>query len=518
MFNTLARKCNGNAYLSAETIIEVMQSHGFGDVDAAMMDRVEGRGSEQITLDLAGKFATVPELMTGISPEDISEPPKAAKLKKDTTIWGSETAIADDFADQHHRDFKFVMEYDWLVRDGTRWAKDKIFTPWAKIKPIALNHAAKLDRADSKRKVASRSTQAGALGLARGDHRIITTLEQWDANPDVLNTRGGAVSLTPENPAGNEDLFMKSTSVSPNRGSHPLWDRFLAQITASDAELQKYLQRVAGYCLTGSVKEQKFFFFHGSGRNGKGVFLRTLCAIMGDYAQFAPRGMFEERAYQPHTTELARLNGARLVVSDETTENSYWDVAKLKSLTGADPITARFMRQDDTTFIPQFKLVIPGNYKPRIRTLDPAICERLCLVPFTVSFAGAPDLDLEKKLIAEHGAILQWAIDGCHEWQRIGLAAPPAVRRATQEYFGTQDMLASWIADCCVLDRDAHTPSGDLFTSWCAYRRSAGEPEETQRAFSDRLIRADFVNGPAKNKSQRQGFFGIRLASTDPIP
>jgi putative DNA primase/helicase len=64
----------------------------------------------------------------------------------------------------------------------------------------------------------------------------------------------------------------------------PLWAAFLDRVTAGDLELQEYLQRVAGYCLTGSVAEHALFFLHGTGANGKSVFVNTVVEIMGDYA------------------------------------------------------------------------------------------------------------------------------------------------------------------------------------------------------------------------------------------
>ena len=65
-----------------------------------------------------------------------------------------------------------------------------------------------------------------------------------------------------------------------------------------------------------------------------------------------------------HTTDIAMLRGARLVTASETEEGRAWAEARIKQLTGGDPITARFMRQDNFTFRPTFKLMIVGNHKP----------------------------------------------------------------------------------------------------------------------------------------------------------
>ena len=88
-----------------------------------------------------------------------------------------------------------------------------------------------------------------------------------------------------------------------------------------------------------------------------------------------------------HPTDLAGLRGAGSSPAQETEEGRRWAESKIKALTGGDPITARFMRQDFFTYLPAFKLVIAGNHKPGLRGVDEAIRRRFHLVPFTVTIA-----------------------------------------------------------------------------------------------------------------------------------
>ena len=68
-----------------------------------------------------------------------------------------------------------------------------------------------------------------------------------------------------------------------------------------------------------------------------------------------------------HPTDLAGLRGARLVTAAETEEGRRWAESEIKTLTGGDRISARFMRQDFFEYMPQFKLLIAGNHKPGLR-------------------------------------------------------------------------------------------------------------------------------------------------------
>ena len=213
---------------------------------------------------------------------------------------------------------------------------------------------------------------------------------------------------------------------------HPLWTAFLERVTADNAELQQFLQRYVGYCLTGFTTEHQFVFAYGTGANGKGTFVNTVARIFGDYATIADMNTFLASHTERHPTDLAKLHGARLVIAQETQKGRRWDETKVKALTGGDRITARFMRQDYFDFTPTFKLFIVGNHKPRLRSVDEAMRRRLLLVPFTVQIPPAErDTDLPRKLEAEWPAILRWCLDGCLEWQRDGLAPPEIVRAAT---------------------------------------------------------------------------------------
>lgn len=109
------------------------------------------------------------------------------------------------------------------------------------------------------------------------------------------------------------------------------------------------------------------------------------------------------------------------------------------------------MRADFFTYTPRFKLVIVGNHKPTLRSVDEAIRRRIHLVPFTVTIPPEErDKDLPEKLRPEWPAILQWAIDGCMDWRDIGLAPPEAVVKATEKYLADEDTIAQWINEECV--------------------------------------------------------------------
>ena len=168
-------------------------------------------------------------------------------------------------------------------------------------------------------------------------------------------------------------------------------------------------------------------FAWGQGGNGKGVLFNTLAHVLADYAAVAAPDLLLVTNGDRHPTDMAMLCGARLVIASRSPSGRAW-TSPSWSLTGGDPITARFMRQDFFTYAPQFTLLVAGNHKPGFKAVDEAVRRRVQLVPLQNIPAAERDPRLGEKLAAEAPAILRWAIDGCLEWQRQGSTAGDRAR------------------------------------------------------------------------------------------
>jgi putative DNA primase/helicase len=400
----------------------------------------------------------------------------------------------------------------WLLWEGTRWRKDETLAVLDQVRSICAVSAHELlsnpnskTQASQAARLTSYRTITAVERLARTDRRVSTHPDEWDADQWALNTPGGIVDLRSGQIRAHTraDKITKSTSVAP-AGDCPTWRQFLQTATAGDTELQAFLQRMCGYMLTGSVREHALFFVYGTGGNGKGTFLNTVTSILADYQVVSSAETFTESKSDRHETEVARLVGARLVSAQETEEGKRWAESRIKALTGGDPISARFMRQDYFTFLPQFKLLIVGNHKPAFRSVDEAIRRRLHLIPFTVSIpAGERDPYLPEKLKSEAAGILQWMIDGCLEWQRIGLSPPAIVKDSTDIYLEDEDSIQQWIDEECVLDAPVFTAFKDLFESWTRWAERNGEFVGSQKRLAGKL------EGRGFRRDRRGGVRGV---------
>src|ERR1035438_9614509 len=398
--------------------------------------------------------------------------------------------------------------------DGTRWREDDTLAVFDRCRRICRRASAECGDVKERAamKIAAAQTVAAIERLARADRRHAAVVQQWDADAWLLNTAAGTVDLRTGELLSHlrEQYLTKITAAGPS-GECPMWRRFLDRVTDGNSELQEFLQRVIGYCLSGSTREHALFFLYGTGANGKSVFLSTIAGILGDYAKTAPASAFTASSTDQHPTDLAGLRGARFVTAIETEDGRWWAEAKIKSLTGGDRITARFMRQDFFEYVPQFKLIVAGNHKPGLRNVDEAIRRRLHLIPFTVTIAEQErDPDLAEKLKTEYPGVLQWAIEGCLGWQRDGLKSPDIVRSATSDYLAAEDAIGRWIEDRCLVGDGYWTAGAALFADWQQWSDRTGERPGTQKRFTQGL-QARGIQSERSGAAGARGFVGIAL-------
>lgn len=406
-------------------------------------------------------------------------------------------------------DLRYVpLRGAWHIWNGHKWVKDEKLSPFTRVRKH-IRALAQEDKAFGQ--LLKKNTVAAVEFLARSDSRVVTAQSSLDADIWALNTPSGIIDLKTGNvrACDKKALCTKSTSVGLS-DKRDTWNRFLLDVTDGDEELIGFLKRIAGYSLTGETREHALFFLYGTGGNGKGVFLNTLNGILGDYAAVAPMSTFMDSRMEAHPTDLAMLCGARLVSAQETRQGEAWAEGKLKALTGGDPITARFMRQDFFTYQPQFKLLLSGNHKPALKTVDESVRRRFRIVPFTVTIPDSrKDKNLPEKLRTEYGGILKWALEGCLEWQRNGLNPPQSVLDATDEYLVSMDVFADFINEQCETGPDFWEKFDSLFKRWCVFAKDRNEMPGKRQDLGDGLMRHGYALRRDKLKGRHVA--GIRL-------
>lgn len=428
----------------------------------------------------------------------------------------SEDALALEFATRYERQLRYTPGMDWQHFDGQQWSDDAGLRRMTLSRELCRDTATGLDDRTAK-KLKSSSTVNAVVSLARSDRRLMAAADAWDNDMGILNTSGGIVDLSTGSirATTHNDLVRRMTTVAPVLGPAPNWERFLKQVFLDDAEVINFMQVLLGYCLTGSVREQKIFFLQGKGGGGKSTLIDLVREIMGSYALKLSTSVLMQSKFDNSQANLAELQGVRLATSSEIESGHFWAEARLKELTGDATLAACRKYRDPIEFKQTQKHVVSANDRPRLRGGDAALRQRMVLVPFRASFRGtsSEDKGLDDKLRVEAPAILHWMIQGAVKWFAQGLTIPDPILAASEEYMDAMDDIAEWLDEDCDLVPSGWASIAELYTGFSRWKNKRGEVAPGKQTFTERLRQqTDLV----PHKSGARGFRGIRLKCLGP--
>lgn len=407
---------------------------------------------------------------------------------------------AQRFASEHAEHLRHIRERRvWLSWDGCVWKRDATGDAERAAKQTArtlFTAAGEIDDEDRQKRAVRWALQSQSeprlramLALASTEPEIALSAHEVDMDPFLLTCPSGTIDLRTgqlrEHDPADLITVQTETPFDP-QATCERWESFLREVFADDNELIGFLQRFAGYCLTGDTREHILIVMHGAGRNGKSTLLKVLQRVLGDHAVTAELSTFlRARGDRGPRNDLARLHGARLVSAAESGEGRALDEATIKEITGGDRIAARFLYGEHFEFTPSFKLVILTNHRPQVDGDDDAIWARLRLIPFEQCFEGREDKELDGKLQAEAPGILNWAIRGCQDWQAYGLGTAAAIQVATNEYRQDEDLLGAFLEERCTLTGEIKRDQ--LRTAYEAYCKQIGEKPLAANVLGKRL-------------------------------
>ncbi len=381
---------------------------------------------------------------------------------------------------------------------STKTDEDKAMNEWYKFQKDSRSHMAKMHMIDEFKKY------------------VIVKHGEFDKEDMLLNTESGYVDLS-SGELHDHDIDKKFSHQTVAEYSDnvdaPLWEKFLNQIFNNDEELIHYVQEAIGYSFTGSVDEQCLFILNGRGRNGKSVFSNVISDVAGNYAKQMNVQTIVAKKNQSGSanSDIARLEGARIVTSSELNEGDRFDESLVKQLTGGDKILARFLYGSEFEYKPKFKIWMATNHLPIIRGTDDGIWRRIKIIPFNIQIPKEKvDKKLEYKLKAEYTGILNWIVQGAIMWQQEGLEDPEAVTKVIETYRAEMDPLDAFLEECCTTGQNYSIKAREMYD---AYHEWAKESEEYKmslnkfgREMSKKLLRV----------KRRDGWYYVGLKLKEP--
>ena len=461
---------------------------------------------------------------SGRKPKEEDRPQKG-KVKKERAKRYPLTELgnAERFFDDNKEDLLFCPEKDtWYLWTGKRWAfaDNRLLLQRAKLTVRRMKKEAKANtdkvKADELRKFWKKCDKISQLQQvingAKIDPRIQVEDIKMDDHPMLLNCDNGVLDLaTGETKEHDRKLFLthKLNAAYDSGAKCPEWLKLIDKITGGEKGFRSYLQRVAGYALSGDIGEKCFFIIVGPTNTGKSTFLEILLEMMGsELGKKADLKSFLRSGYQTQVrTDLARLAKARLVVAAEGEMSDRFHDSLLKQFTGGDGMVARFLYQEHFEFNPQCKIFIGTNHVPKITGSDDAMWGRVKFIPFDVQIAEEEkDKSLKSKLRNEFPGILAWAVRGAMKFKKVGLKQPAFLEEVNEKLRMKADPFYAFIKTKCVRDPDAEEPFSKLYSAWTTWCRKEDFEPGTDKAFGMMLTTYRF-----EQYTDRHGLQTVRI-------
>ena len=445
----------------------------------------------------------------------------------------SDVGFADAFAQRFGHRVRFVAEEGvWLIFDPRHgWHRDTS----GEIRAMFIAYARELYRAAcDKAKDAADPQTAGkaiaaaarlgdksridpALAFAAVNRRLVLSVTALDREPHLLGVQNGVVDLRDGSFANHSPDVLVTRQCAcafDPEAVCPTFDAFLEQVQPAP-EMRAFLQRLAGYSLTGYIGEHILPFHFGCGANGKGTFLeQTLFKLLGSYAAKVTDSLIylDRKGVVPHL-EIAGLCGTRFALGEENSEGGGLNEGLLKKMTGGDRQKGRFHYKTFFEYDPTAKIHLVGNHRPRITGRDDGIWRRFRLVDWPVKIPDEKqDLRLWGKLAAEFSGILNWAIAGALALSERGTQPPPSVIASTNQFRADSDSFGDFLREKTEDDPAGTVTKAGLFNAYRDYCEDQALPpkyRQTKRKVGFLMIERGYDEGIKHGNAKI--WHGIRL-------
>ena len=327
---------------------------------------------------------------------------------------------------------------------------------------------------DWNEKLQANSRRSEMIKSTRSKIGLKAELADFDKDPRYLNLENGTIDLNTNKfmPHDRKLMLSKKANVAYDPEARcKRWEKFIPEIMDGDVGLERFLQKAVGYSICGEPKEHCLFILDGpTTRNGKSTFINAISNVLGDYATtIRPETLLvnKYKSGSAASPDIARLEGARFVEVGEFDKTLKLDASNVKSLTGGDRITTRYLFKDPFEFYPQFVFFFHTNHK--IVTDDITLLKswRIIDIPFDVHFSPRKqDMGLKDIFSTPEAksAILNWILKGHVLYQEEGIKKnmPRKVHAKIREYEKDTDPFGQFIKECIVKNPNSKLKTHDI--------------------------------------------------------
>lgn len=434
-------------------------------------------------------------------------------------------------AERFRKDWKgkvyYVREHrTWTFFDGQRWMLDDaaaarmahetvrgIVCEAVGDDPEELQQAIRWQRTSE-----AHARIKSLLDIASQLEGLSISQEAFDKHPKLVNFTNGTMDLEKNEfrEARASDMLTRMLGCEwlPS-ATAPRFRKFILEVVGGDKEDAHYLQKLAGYILSGDRREQRLQFLIGAGGDGKSTFLETLKRLLGDYQTTLAATSISAQNTSSIPNDIAKLAGKRLATISELPQKLRVNTQLVKAMSGGDTMTARFLHKEFFDFQPTAQLIVATNFYPYADVEDKAYFRRLAILRFPTSFANEnPDKDLKSKLAAELPGIALWAIEGYRAYLNQGLELTQSMHTELENYRRFVDPLTGFFENCIKVTHRENDfiPTEDLVDAASEYCSWEDQPSVDKLAVIRYMDRRGLQRVQKRYGNKRlRGYVGLKI-------
>ena len=324
------------------------------------------------------------------------------------------------------------------------------------------------------------------------------TSKQFDKHKFLFNCQNGTYNFeTGEFREHRKEDYLTDISnvVYDKDADCPRFKQYLEEVFEDDKAKIDYLLKISAYCLTGDTSRECFFVLYGDKtRNGKGTFVGTLTHLAGTYSQtLKPDSITKKNINNGGsgaTPDIAKLKNCRIASVSELEEGMILNVALMKTFTGGDTQTARFLHKEEFEFVPQFKIIINTNVLPKMSDDSIFKSDRIHLLCFDRHFElNERDYGLKDKLKNEISGIFNLIAEHYQKLNQENFILPKSTQNTIEKYQLNSNNILLFIKENMFESKSSYEKASvvyEKYTKWC---EDCGYKALGKKSFRERFER-----------------------------
>lgn len=307
-------------------------------------------------------------------------------------------------------------------------------------------------------------------------------------------------------------------------------NKFLEEIFPTETVREHALWILAS-CLNGNIKKQKFYFFIGSGANGKSSLMKLLSLGLGPYSVDVSVSLVTKERTQSSapSPDLITLKHAKWITMSEPDAGDSIRVGILKQLSSSnDKITGRQLYGAPQSFYVYGTIAMLANEIPQISATSPndfGSWRRLEVIPFESTFTERPDpkkrnhfkvdFSIDSKLDSWKYAFMALLVTKLEKYGTEGPEVPEKVEELTKNLRWRSNYVGRFVEE--LVDQsstDEFTSLKTLFREYASYAKYTLQISDKQRG-SVESIRQQFIAilGEVRKNDRKEEGFHVKIKS-----